>query len=96
MTLKNVQVIEQTQHEKSWFEKFRSKFNQKAATTALIATGAAVALPAHAEVPDFLGDATTSFVGIAAGLGALFVASIGIYLLIMAFTASKGGIKRAG
>lgn len=96
MTLKNVEVIEQQQHEKSWFQKFRSKFNNKTATTALIVSGSAVALPAHAEVPDFLAGATTSVAGIATGLGALFVAAIGIYLLIMAFSASKGGIKRAG
>lgn len=96
MTLKNVEVIEQQAHEKSWFQKFCSKFSSRAASTALVATGSAVALPAHAEVPDFLADASTSLSGIAVSLGGVFLLAIGIILVIIAFTNSKGGLKRAG
>ncbi|UIJ74339.1 hypothetical protein [Acinetobacter sp. SH20PTE14] len=98
MTFKNVEVIEQQAHEKSWFQKFRSKFSSRAASTALVATGAAVALPAHAEgeIPDFLAGATSSLSGIAVSLGGVFLLAIGIILVIIAFTNSKGGLKRAG
>lgn len=96
MTLKNVEVIQQQTHEKSWFQKFRSKFSSRTASTALVATGSAVAIPAHAEIPDFLADATTSLAGIATSLGAVFLLAIGIILVIIAFTNSKGGLKRAG
>lgn len=96
MTLKNVEVIEQQAHEKSWFQKFRSKFSSSAASTALVATGAAVAIPAHAETPDFLSGATAALTGIATSLGGVFLLAIGIILVIIAFTNSKGGLKRAG
>lgn len=96
MTLKNVEVIQQQAHEKSWFQKFRSKFGSRAASTALVATGAAVAIPAHAETPDFLAGATTALTGIATSLGGVFLLAIGIILVIIAFTNSKGGLKRAG
>lgn len=98
MTLKNVEVIEQQAHEKLWFQKFRSKFSSRTASTALVATGAAVAIPAHAEgtIPDFLGGATTALTGIATSLGGVFLLAIGIILVIIAFTNSKGGLKRAG
>lgn len=94
MTLKNVEVIEQQAHEKSLFQKFRSH----AASTALVATSAAVAIPAHAEgtTPDFLSGATTALTGIATSLGGVFLLAIGIILVIIAFTNSKGGLKRAG
>jgi len=98
MTLKNVEVIEQLAHEKSLFQKFRSKFSSHAVSTTLVATGAAVAIPAHAEgtTPDFLSGATTALTGIATSLGGVFLLSIGIILVIIAFTNSKGGLKRAG
>lgn len=92
MTLKNVEKIEaQEQHQKSWFQKFRSKF-----APAAVVTGGLIAANAHAADPDFLGSATTSLGTIVIGLGALFTAAIGITLLIMAFGVSKGGIKKAG
>lgn len=94
MTLKNVEVIEQQAHEKSWFQKFRSK--TFAASTVLVATGAAVAIPAHAEIPDFLAGATTALAGIATSLGGVFLLAIGVILVVIAFTNSKGGLKRAG
>ncbi|MFK4049884.1 MAG: hypothetical protein WBG77_11870 [Acinetobacter venetianus] len=93
MTLKNVEVIEQTQHEKSWFQKFR---NKRAVSTALVVTGASVAIPAHAEIPDFFAPATEALGGIATGLGGLFLLAIGITLAVIAFTISRGGIKKAG
>lgn len=96
MTFKNVEVIEQQAHEKSWFQKFRSKFSSRAASTALVATGATVAIPAHAEIPDFLSGATDALTGIATSLGGVFLLAIGIILVIIAFTNSKGGLKRAG
>lgn len=93
MTFKNVEVIEhQEVHKKTWFQRLRNKLGGSA-----IASGALVATGAHAaDAPDFLGSATTSIGGIATGLGVLFVAAIGITLLVMAFTISKGGIKKAG
>lgn len=99
MTLKNVEVIEQNTHEKSWFQKFRSKFSSRAASTALVATGAAVAIPAHAAdpvIPDFLAGATGALTGIATSLGGVFLLAIGVILVVIAFTTSKGGLKRAG
>lgn len=92
MTLKNVEKIEvQETHKKSWFQKFRGKLAPVA-----VVGGSVVAVNAHADVPDFLATATTSLGGILSGLGTLFVAAIGITLMIMAFTTSKGGIKKAG
>jgi hypothetical protein len=95
MTLKNVDVIEQTNHEKSWFEKFRTN-GSNAATAALVATGATAAVPAHAAIPDFLADATSALTGIATSLGGVFLLAIGVVLVVIAFTTSKGGLKRAG
>lgn len=93
MTLKNVQKIEtQEQHKKTWFQKFRNKL-----VPVSVVTGGLIAANAHAaDAPDFLGTATTSLGTIAIGLGSLFVAAIGITLLIMTFGVSKGGIKKAG
>ena len=93
MTFKNVEVIEQQEvHKKTWFQRFRNKLGGTAiVSSALVATGAHAA-----DVPDFLGTATTSLGGISTGLGVLFVAAIGITLLIKAFGISKGGIKKAG
>lgn len=98
MTLKNVEKIEQETHEKTWFQKFKNKINSKLAPVA-VASGALVASSAHAEgpaIPDFLGGATTSLGGIAVSLGALFLIAIAITLTIIAFTNSRGGIRRAG
>lgn len=94
MTFKNVEVIEQQEvHKKTWFERFRNKFG-----LATVGTGALVASSAHAEVaiPDFLAPATTALDGIGVGLGALFLVAIGIVCVIIAFTTTKGGVKRAG
>lgn len=93
MTLKNVEKIEtQETHKKTWFQKFRNKLAPVA-----VATGGLVVANAHAaDAPDFLATASTSLGGIATGLAALFVIAIGITLTIMAFTLSRGGIKKAG
>jgi|GEM_PF-2008470 len=95
MTFKNVEVIEQQEvHKKTWFQRFRNKLGGTA-----VVSGALVASNVHAAdgaIPDFLGTATTSLGGIGTGLGVLFVAAIGITLLVMAFVISKGGIKKAG
>lgn len=95
MTLKNVEKIEtQEKHEQSWFQRFRNKFG----ATAVVATGVVATTGAHAEVviPDFLAPATTALDGIGVGLGALFLVAIGIVCVIIAFTTTKGGVKRAG
>lgn len=42
MTLKNVEVIEQEVHEKTWFQKFRSKASHLNIQTGLILSGAAL------------------------------------------------------
>ncbi|MEQ1343695.1 hypothetical protein [Acinetobacter seifertii] len=93
MTLKNVEKIEaQEQHQKSWYQKFRTKL-----VPAVVTTGVLIASSAHAEdTPDFIGTAKTAMTGLVTNLGGLFVVAIGITLLIMAFTLSKGGIKKAG
>ncbi|GAA5565855.1 hypothetical protein Asch03_03395 [Acinetobacter schindleri] len=93
MTLKNVEKIEaQEQHEKSWYQKFRTKL-----VPAVVTTGILIASSAHAEdPPDFIATAKTAMTGLVTNLGGLFVVAIGITLLIMAFTLSKGGIKKAG
>ncbi|MBO3656709.1 hypothetical protein [Acinetobacter haemolyticus] len=93
MTLKNVEVLEKPTQDKTWFQKFRSK---RAVTTAVALTGASVAIPAHAEVPDFLAPAVDALGGIGTSLAALFVVAIGITLVIIAFTNSRGGIRKAG
>lgn len=95
MTLKNVEKIEaQEQHQKSWYQKFRTKL-----VPAVVTTGVLIASSAHAEdptTPDFIGTAKTALIGLVTNLGGLFVTAIGITLLIMAFMVSKGGIKKAG
>lgn len=92
MTLQNVEKIEaQEKYKKSWFQKFRGKL-----ALPVVAIGGMAAASAHADVPDFLATGTTALGGIATGLGTLFVAAIGISLLVMAFMTSKGGIKKAG
>ena len=93
MTLKNVQKIEaQEIHQKTWFQKFRGKLAPVA-----ISSGSLVAMSANAAdtAPDFLATATSSMSGILTSLGALFVVGIGITLLIMAYSISKGGVKKA-
>jgi len=92
MTYKNVEVINQEQHEKSWFHKFRNKL----AGVGAVAGAVAVTAPVHAEIPDFIAPASTAINGIAFGLGALFLVALTITLTIIAFTNSKGGIKKAG
>ncbi|MFZ5395115.1 hypothetical protein ACOY72_13080 [Acinetobacter seifertii] len=93
MTLKNVEKIEaQEQHQKSWFQKFSTKF-----VPVLVVTGGLIASSAHAEdTPDFLATAKTALTGIITNLGGLFVVAIGLTLLLMAYGVSKGGIKKAG
>ncbi len=94
MTLQYVEKIEaQEQHQKSWYQKFRTKL-----VPAVVTTGVLIASSAHAEdtTPDFLGQAKTAITGLSTNLGGLFVVAIGITLLIMAFQLSKGGIKKAG
>lgn len=99
MTLKNVEVIEQQElHEKTWYQRFNFKSFRKKLVASAITTGVLVVSNAHAadEIPDFLAPAKTALAGIGTNLGALFLSVIGIVLLIIAFTISKGGIKKAG
>ncbi|MDH1489378.1 hypothetical protein N5E66_14755 [Acinetobacter johnsonii] len=42
MTLKNVEVIEQEVHEKTWFQKFRAKASHLNVQTGLVLSGAAL------------------------------------------------------
>lgn len=96
MTFKNVEVIEQQEvHKKTWFQKIKSKL-----APAAVATGVLVASNANAAeglaIPDFLKPATDALGGIGVSLGALFVIAIGITLVIIAFTNSRGGIRKAG
>ncbi|MCH7352242.1 MULTISPECIES: hypothetical protein [unclassified Acinetobacter] len=97
MTLKNVEVLEQqTTHEKSWFQKFRNR----ATSTAVIASTAIVASTANAAgesvIPDFLKPAKDAISGLGVSLGEIFLIAIGITLVIITFTTSRGGIKKAG
>jgi hypothetical protein len=96
MTLKNVEVIEQEQHEQSWFQKFRSKFGRSAVSSAVVTTGVLAATGAHAELPDFFAPVTAAFSGIEGNLATLFLTCIGITLMIIIFVISRGGIKKAG
>ncbi|TNL41835.1 hypothetical protein [Acinetobacter bereziniae] len=99
MTLKNVEVIEQQVHEKNWFQRFNFKTFRKNLVATAITTGVLVVSNAHAaegDIPDFLAPAKTALAGIGSNLGALFLSVIGIVLIIIAFTISKGGIKKAG
>lgn len=96
MTLKNVEVIEQQAHEKSWFQKFRSKFGSKIVTSTVVTTGVMAATGAHADIPDFFAPVTAAMGGIETNLGALFLTAIGITLMIIIFTISRGGLKKAG
>ncbi|MFW1817590.1 hypothetical protein ACG9X6_23610 [Acinetobacter guillouiae] len=96
MTFKNVEVIEQQEvHKKTLFQKFKSKL-----PLSVVATGVLVASNANAAegsaIPDFLKPATDALSGIGVSLGALFVIAIGITLVIIAFTNSRGGIRKAG
>lgn len=93
MTLKNVQKIEtQEIHEKSWFHRFRNKVLVGSSALVVGSSAMAEAVPP----PDFLAGANTSLTTIAAGLGALFLLAIGITLLIISFSNSRGGIRKAG
>ncbi|TNL41160.1 hypothetical protein [Acinetobacter bereziniae] len=100
MTLKNVEVIEQQElHEKTWYQRFNFKTFRKKLVASAITTGVLVVSNAHAaegDIPDFLAPAKTALAGIGTNLGALFLSVIGILLIIIAFTISKGGIKKAG
>ncbi|MCH7378602.1 MULTISPECIES: hypothetical protein [Acinetobacter] len=95
MGLKNVEVIEQQAHEKTWFQKFRGR----ATSTAVIASTAIVASAANAAdpvIPDFLAPAKNAISGLGVSLGEIFLIAIGITLVIITFTTSRGGIKKAG
>lgn len=94
--LQNVQKIDQQKaHEKSWFNRFKTK--AAVASTSLVVGSTAMAAEGDpVTIPDFLAPAKTALTSIPADLGVLFMAAIGIVILIIVFTNSKGGIKRAG
>lgn len=96
--LKNVEIMEQTvqqqAHEKSWFNRFKSK--AAVASTSLVVGSTAFAAEGDAAIPNYLETAKTALTGIGTDLGVVFMVAIGITLVIIAFTTSRGGIKRAG
>jgi len=93
MTFKNVEVIQQEEVQTKWYERFRKKIG----TSAVVVTAVATASTANAaEVPDFLAPVSTALDGIGVGLGSLFLTVIGIICVIIAFTTTKGGVKKAG
>lgn len=96
MNLKNVEVIETPTQDKSWFQKFRTNRTVTAAVVATTGVAASSANAADPVIPDFLAPAANALTGIATSLGGLFAICIGIILVIIAFTNSKGGLKRAG
>ena len=96
MTFKNVEVIEQQEvHKKTWFQKFKYKLAPTAVVSGVLVASNANAAEGSA-IPDFLAPAQAALGGIGTSLGALFVVAIGITLVIIAFTNSRGGIRRAG
>lgn len=93
--LQNVQKIEQQEaHEKSWFNRFKTK--AAVASTSLVVGSTAFAAEGDPVVPNFLTSAKDALSGIGTDLGIVFMVAIGITLVIIAFTTSRGGIKRAG
>lgn len=96
MGLKNVEVIQQPEQKQSWFDRLKGR----ATSTAVIASTAIVASAAHAEgetaIPDFLKPAKDAISGLGVSLGEIFLIAIGITLVIITFTTSRGGIKKAG
>jgi len=96
--LKNVEIMEQTvqqqAHEKSWFNRFKTK--AAVASTSLLVGSTAFAAVGDPVVPNFLTSAKDALSGIGTDLGIVFMVAIGITLVIIAFTTSRGGIKRAG
>ena len=93
--LQNVQKIAQQEvHEKSWFNRFKTK--ALVGSTSLVVGSAAMAAEGDAAIPNYLETAKTALTGIGTDLGVVFMVAIGITLVIIAFTTSRGGIKRAG
>ena len=91
--LQNVQKIAQQEvHEKSWFNRFKTK--ALVGSSALVVGSAAMAAEGDPVIPDFLAPAKTFMTGIGTDLGTVFMVAIGITLVIIAFTVSRGGISR--
>lgn len=94
--LKNVEIMEQTvqqqAHEKSWFNRFKTK--ALVGSSALVVGSAAMAAEGDPVIPDFLAPAKTFMTGIGTDLGTVFMVAIGITLVVIAFTVSRGGISR--
>ena len=93
--LQNVQKIAQQEvHEKSWFNRFKTK--ALVGSSALVVGSSAMAAEGDPVIPDFLAPAKTFMTGIGTDLGTVFMVAIGITLVVIAFTVSRGGIKKAG
>jgi hypothetical protein len=93
--LQNVEkIVQQEAHRKSWFNRFKTK--ALVASSALVIGSTAIAAEGDPAVPDFLSGAKAALAGIGLSLGELFMVVIGIILVIIAFSNSKGGLKRAG
>lgn len=91
--LQNVQKIAQQEvHKKSWFNRFKTK--ALVGSSALVVGSAAMAAEGDPVIPDFLAPAKTFMTGIGTDLGTVFMVAIGITLVIIAFTVSRGGISR--
>jgi hypothetical protein len=97
MSLINVEKIEQDNHEKTWFQKFRSKASTKfaVASSALI-VGSANAAEGDLVIPDYITPVKSAFTGLATDLGAFFLVCLGVTIAIVIFTVSRGGIKKGG
>lgn len=99
MTLKNVERIPaqtQTQSEQKWYQRFNTRYIAPALASATAFAVTAPAYAAEGDIPDFLAPAKTAMSALASNLGAVFMVVIGIILVIITFTNSKGGLKRAG
>ena len=94
MSLENVQKIAtQEHHEKTWFQRFKNK--ALVGSSALVVGTSAMA-EGESSIPDFLAPAKTAMTGLGTDLGTVFLVAIGITLVIISFTNSRGGLRKAG
>lgn len=85
MTLKNVEVIEQEVHQKTWFQKFRSKADYLNVQTGLILSGAALGVSSAnaAESTGIAADILSSITGEFAALSNTQKAVYGLAIVIV-------------
>lgn len=91
---KNVSVI-QVNHQKTWFQKFRSKIGLASAAVSTSVITAAAHAEGEVTGYDFLAPAKTALSSISGDLIILYTAGMALIILMVVYAKSKGGARKA-